>query len=104
MKKFLLFVIMTVLAITSVACGKKDTSKASASKGDRFVTNLGSDPYTLDSAISTDNNSNYVIEHLFATLYRQTTDGKFEKDLVERGSWGRWKRVYILFEKRIEMV
>ena len=32
MKKFLLFVIMTVLAITSVACGKKETQKASAGK------------------------------------------------------------------------
>ena len=56
MKKFLLFVIMTVLAITSVACGKKETQKASAGKGegDRLVTNISSDPYTLDSAIATD--------------------------------------------------
>ena len=100
MKKFLLFVIMTVLAITSVACGKKDTSKASASKGDRFVTNLGSDPYTLDSAISTDNNSNYVIEHLFATLYRQTTDGKFEKDLVEKEEAGADGKEYTFYLKK----
>ncbi|KEK21930.1 peptide ABC transporter substrate-binding protein [Bacillus gaemokensis] len=84
MKKFLIFAIMTVLAIALVGCGKKETSKASASKGDRFVTNLGSDPYTLDSAISTDNNSNYVIEHLFASLYRQTSDGKIEKDLLDK--------------------
>ncbi|MDG2799904.1 ABC transporter substrate-binding protein, partial [Vibrio parahaemolyticus] len=100
MKKFLLFVIMTVLAITSVACGKKDTSKASANKGDRFVTNLGSDPYTLDSAISTDNNSNYVIEHLFATLYRQTSDGKFEKDLVEKEEAGADGKEYTFYLKK----
>ena len=77
MKKFLLFVIMTVLAITSVACGKKETQKASAGKGegDRLVTNIGSDPYTLDSAIATDSTSGYVIGHLFSSLYTQDSEG-----------------------------
>lgn len=86
MKKFLLFVIMTVLAITSVACGKKETQKASAGKGegDRLVTNIGSDPYTLDSAIATDSTSGYVIGHLFSSLYTQDSDGKYQNELAEK--------------------
>ncbi|HDV4620586.1 TPA: peptide ABC transporter substrate-binding protein, partial [Bacillus anthracis] len=86
MKKFLLFVIMTVLAITSVACGKKETQKASAGKGegDRLVTNISSDPYTLDAAISTDSTSGYVIGHLFSSLYTQDSDGKYQNELAEK--------------------
>ncbi|MDG2653527.1 peptide ABC transporter substrate-binding protein, partial [Vibrio parahaemolyticus] len=54
----------------------------------------------LDSAISTDNNSNYVIEHLFATLYRQTSDGKFEKDLVEKEEAGADGKEYTFYLKK----
>ncbi|EMA6344069.1 peptide ABC transporter substrate-binding protein [Bacillus cytotoxicus] len=84
MKKFLLFAIMTVLAIASVGCGKKEASKASADKGDRLVTNISSDPYTLDSAIATDSTSSYVIGHLFSGLYTKDTDGKYQNELAEK--------------------
>ncbi|MEK0219107.1 peptide ABC transporter substrate-binding protein [Bacillus proteolyticus] len=86
MKKFLLFVIMTVLAITSVACGKKETQKASAGKGegDRLVTNIGSDPYTLDSAIATDTTSRYVIGNLFSSLYTEDNNGKIHNELADK--------------------
>ncbi|WP_459503350.1 peptide ABC transporter substrate-binding protein [Bacillus sp. C1] len=84
MKKFLLFAIITVLAIASVGCGKKEASKASAGKGDRFVTNISSDPYTLDAAIATDSTSGYVIDHLFSSLYKKNSDGKIENELAEK--------------------
>ena len=83
---------MTVLAITSVACGKKETQKASAGEGDAddLVTNISSDPYTLDSAIATDSTSGYIIGQLFSSLYMQDSDGKYQNELAQRRSKRGW--------------
>ncbi|PDY50092.1 ABC transporter substrate-binding protein, partial [Bacillus cereus] len=57
---------------------------AGKGEGDRLVTNIGSDPYTLDSAIATDSTSGYVIGHLFSSLYTQDSDGKYQNELAEK--------------------
>ncbi len=97
MKKFIAFLLVACMAVTLLAgCGSSSSSApassaapaASAAEEPAVVENsvnvaMGFQITTLDSGISTETGNDYIIEHLYAAMFRRDETGAPQKELCE---------------------
>lgn len=84
MRKLILLLAVSIVAIVMTACSDDNEQSASGEERQELLLNLGSEPSSLDPAITTSLKDSWVQDHMFEGIYVLNEEGSPELGAAEK--------------------